>query len=230
MAKMRTLMALVLAMAVCSMAAAEWVPLPGDPVRLSELEQPYIVGDKAFSDFEITGTGNGGALAPDASSIYVRGGQETVSGDYGLEFVLSLLAGTGQEVSAKLTFKVAVTPEADMMIKDVSGFFPDVSATGSGVVGISETVLNGPATEGDIIAQLEFSKQEDDGGVNLKDSADFEPVKEIWITKDISISGGDADNGSAHISGFFQLYSQVPEPATMCLLALGGLPLLRRRR
>jgi len=235
MAKLRTLLALMVVMAVAPLATAEWVPLPGEPViSLAELQEPYIVGDKVFSDFSFDASATGGAIQPDLSSIFImKGMDDSEEGTYGVRFLTAFAAGKGQQVRVTMSFKVSILDDPefkDWYIKDVEGVLADASATGDGIVTMSENIFAGPVPQGDPIASLEFSKQENDGGVSLKDSAEFAPVKEIWVFKDIVISGGSADNGSGHLSSFFQFYSQVPEPATMGLLALGGLVLRRRKR
>ena len=64
----------------------------------------------------------------------------------------------------------------------------------------------------------------------LYDHEEFEPLRTIWVVKDIAIAGG-GPRGFATLSEFGQSFSQIPEPATMGVLALGGILLgIRRRR
>ncbi|MFZ0034254.1 MAG: PEP-CTERM sorting domain-containing protein [Sedimentisphaerales bacterium] len=211
-------------------ASAQWVPLTGAPVPISSLpDRTLIFGDKKFSEIDVFGIGVGGAIAPTADSLLVQGGQN--DGNYGLWFLLSWNAASGQSINADLNFKVSVLPGSDEYIKDVELVITGSSATGTGVVNVGETVWDAPFPDGDVIASLSASKQAGDDGAYLVAHKEFVPRKEIWIfSKDISITGGT--NGSAHLSGLFQFYSQtqVPEPATVCLLSIGGLILLRRRR
>ena len=234
MAKFKILSALTLVMVMASMATAEWVPLPGDPVSIEDIgEQPFIVGDKVFTDFEVFGISAGGALPPDAGSIFVLGGMDSETEDYGIKLTLGWEADQNQSVNVRLRFKVSIMDDAaydDYYIKDVWAELVDPAAAGSGLVAASETVLDGPVPGGDLLASLELSYQENDGGANMVDHEVFEPVREVWITKDIGISGGSADGGSASLSGLIQYYSQIPEPMTLSLLAVGALPLLRRRK
>ncbi len=214
-------------------ASAGWVPLTGAPNSLSSLEGGSLVfGDKEISEFDMFGFGGGGAVDPNTDEIFVQGGQNSVTGDYGLKFNFSWIAAPNQTVNATLSFKVSILPGFDdYLIKDVALAITGVSTNGTGVVSVGEEVWDVPfLTPGRYpIASLSCSKWKGSPLDYLVDYAEFAPVKEIWIcSKDISISGGIS--GSAHISEFYQFYSQIPEPATITLLGLAGAIVLRRRR
>jgi len=210
-------------------ASAGWVPLTGEPVSLSSLLQggSLVFGDKELSEIELFGFGDRGALDPNPDKMFVQGGQNSITGDYGLKFNFSWSAISNQTVNATLSFKVSILPEYDdYFIKDVRLDITGVSANGTGGVHLGEIVRD---TGGNVIASLSCSKQDDDGGAYLVDYAEFAPLKEIWIfSKDISITGGTS--GTGHLSEFFQYYSQIPEPATVVLLGLGALGLIRRKQ
>ena len=219
---------LVAVLVVCS-ATAGWTPVTGNPVPLSSIiGEPFIVGDKQISEIDVFGFSAGGALAPDYDTVFVQGGQDSATGDYGLRFLLSWNAGSNQVINANLHYKVSVLPAyEDLYIKDVKLMLLGVSATGNGVVSVGETIMDQPF--GDVLASLSSSKQEYDGGSKLISSGEFTPTKEIWIySKDISVTGNT--NGTAHLSEFYQFYSQIPEPATICLLGLGAIAVFGRRR
>lgn len=224
-------LATVTLISVLGTAQAGWVPLTGDPVSISSLiGQSLIVGDKQISEFDMFGIGTGGAIAPSADSVFVQGGVDDASGNYGLRFLLSWNAFSGQTVNANLGFKAAILPGyEDFYIDDVWLMVTGASATGTGGVNVAETLWDAPFPEGSVIASLSCSKQPDDGGIWLTDYAAFGPLKEIWVrSKDISITGGT--DGAAHLSEVFQFYSQVPEPATIALLGMGTLAMLKGRR
>lgn len=226
----RVILGCLVSALLATAASAGWIPLT-DRVTLSSLQgTPFTFGDKEISEFELFGFGDGGALDPNPDKMFVQGGWDTSSGDYGLRFNFSWAAGSYQTVNATLSFKVSILPEYDdRFIKDVSMYLTGAGATGTGVVSVVETVWDASFPEGNVIASLSCSKQDDDGGAYLVDSAEFAPLKEIWIfSKDISITGGTS--GVAHFSEFVQFYSQIPEPATITLLGLAGAIVLRRRR
>jgi len=224
----------IVALFACGTTFGTIIPLTGDPVTLASLDGTLVVGDKVFSEISLFGIGQGGALPPDADSVFVQGVMDDVTGDIGLSFLLSWAAFQNQSVNANIDFSVAIVDDpayADFFITDVSLIILDASATTSGGVAASETVLDtppGPA-QNPPLASLSVSKQDGDGGTQLLDAAQFEPAKIIWVSKDISITGGTAEDGSAHLSGFYQFFSQIPEPATIFLLGMGAMPLLYRR-
>jgi hypothetical protein len=212
-------------------ASAKWVPLT-DRVTLSSLQNggSLVFGDKEISEFDMFGFSSGGALAPNPDEMLVEGGKNSITGDYGLRFFsFSWVAVSKQVVNATLSFKVSVLPGSDGYIKDVS---LDLSGAGvSGLWGVVSATENVRNAKGDVIASLGCSSQDGDGGAYLVDRAEFTPVREIWIlSKDISVIYYGTRPGAAHLSEFYQYYSQVPEPATICLFGLGVLGLLRRRK
>ncbi len=135
-------------------ASADFIPLTGDPVALDVIQgqEPFTVGDKCFSDFEVFGSASGGALALSASDLYIQGLQDTVTGDYGLRFITSMNAAQNQTVNINLSFVVSICEaySPPYLIKDVSMLFPGASANGSGIVNASESVFDGPIPGGSL--------------------------------------------------------------------------------
>jgi len=223
------LLSFLVTVLVVGSASAGWTPVTGSPVPLSSIiGGSFTVGDKVVSDIDVFGFSAGGALAPDYDKVFVQGGQDSDTGDYGLRFLLSFNAGSNQVINANLHYKVSVLPEyEDQYIHDVRLMLLGVSATGNGIVSVGETIMDQPF--GNVLSSLSSSKQEYDGGAKLISSSEFTPTKDIWIySKDISVTGNT--NGTAHLSEFYQFYSQVPEPATICLLGLGAIAVFGRKR
>ena len=256
MALARSLVALTLVLAIfSSVASANFIATTHDPVSLASLAgKTFTVSDKVFSNFSLFGFSLGGAFKPSLEGIFVQGGYDDQTGNVGLRFITSWTAGAGQLLNAKLGFDVAVADDGRSLIEDVSMVLSDASATGASVIAASETVT-GPT--GAILAQLSVSKQVGDGNFYLCDHADFRPVGTIHVSKDFSVVGGafysidggtlpDGDlppatnyvipsgipigNGVAHVSGFYQYFSQVPEPASLALLGFGATAILAHRK
>lgn len=210
-------------------ASAAWEKIT-DPVPLSSLPGSSLtVGDKEFSEFNLDIIiVDGGAIIPNPDMMTVQGVRDIDTNDYGLRFNdFTWTVASNQIITVDLSFKVSILPGFDdYYIKDVWLYLTGAGAGGTGVVSAGENIWD-DLPGGTQLASL--TAWCDAGNAQLSDSAEFAPVKEIYIqTKHISVTGGT--NGSAHFSEFFQFYSQVPEPATVCLLGLGGLILLHKKR
>ncbi|MGA1979023.1 MAG: PEP-CTERM sorting domain-containing protein [Sedimentisphaerales bacterium] len=222
---------IILSCLICIMlatsASAAWVSLT-DVFPLSSLQgESLIFGDKEISEFTLSGIADGGALPPNPATMTVQGGQDSITGDYGLKFNFSWNAGPGQTVNATLDFKVSVRDGYDdYFIKDVTLDITGASADGNGVVNVGEDVRD---VSNNPLVLLSCSAWQDSPAALLIDYAEFAPLKAIWIhSKDVSITGGVS--GSAHISEFYQYYSQVPEPATLVLLGTASIWIFARKK
>lgn len=224
--------ALFLAVALASPVQADIIELNpdgSDSINLAAVldgDNIVRVGDKDF-DFRVpTFQASGGAVAPTSSSIDLFGSQNP-AGDFGLKFQLNgFNVASGQSVDGLLEFTVTAN-DPNLVINDVEMIMQGGASAGTGVATIVEGVQfaqNGaPALEENLFVA-------DTPGFNQLQDAAFliSPSKSIFVSKDIGVSGGT--NGSAQISAFTQHFSQIPEPATAALFALGGLVMIRRRR
>jgi len=220
---------------LASSAQAAWVPIDDEFIPISSIPTGGLeVGDKIFSDFDVTAIAAGGAFAPSADSLLVRGGQNDATGDYGLQFRLAWVVGSEQIINANIDFKVSIAAGYDpWFMEDAVLFLMNAGATGTGSVSANEIIYDS-SFMGNALAALDTSREYGDGGSDLIDHSQFvideEPVlaKEIWVETSIIISGGTV--GTAQLTEVFMLYSQVPEPATILMLGLGSLALLRSRK
>ncbi len=230
MNRSKVLLSCLVVIAMASGASASWISLT-DNVPLSSLDGGSLsFGDKEFSEFVLSGLASGGAVEPNLNQMTIQGVQDVATGDYGLRFDMhSWNAGSDQTVNVNLSFKASILPGYDdYFIKDIWLYITGAGATGTGLVEAGENVWDS-FPGGTIVASLSCSKQDGDNGAYLADFAEFTPLKEIWIqTKYMSLTGGTG--GTAHLSEFFQFYSQIPEPATVVLLGIGGLVIMVRKR
>lgn len=212
-----------------SSVQAAWVPLTSTMPISSIPAGGLVVDDKLFSDFLVDGLAQGGALKPTASTVFVQGGKESVTGDYGLKFFLDWDAGSNQSINVNIDYKVSILPGyASYFIDGAWTLLSLAGATGSGVVAATETLWDAPLPFGDWLATLSTSWQVGGSGLDLKDYANFAQVKQMWVNNGFTVTGGLS--GTAKLNEVFQMYTQIPEPATLILLGLGSLALLRKRR
>lgn len=215
---------------ITSSTQATWVPLTGDMITISSVPAGgLVVGDKLFSEFEVTGIAEGGALTPNADSVHVQGGIEDDTGQYGLRFRLNCDVGSEQSINAGINYVVSILDGHDQLFIDGANMVLSVAgATGTGVVSATETIWDGPMTTSNWLATLNTSWQVGDSDLNLRDYASFTQTKQIWARNGITITGGD--NGTAKLNEMFQMYNQIPEPATVILLGLGSFSLFKTRK
>ncbi len=221
--------------------------LIGDSYYLSDINTGggILIGDKLFDSFFVTFTNSVGANAPGLSEIKLTPIQILKSGapfggDYG--FIVN-----GAWSAPGLT-RADSTIWFHSKIVDEGYYFKDselwLSASGvsndtvSGQASVSENIYPSPPSGlPESIADM-YVYFKDDTHKLFHDAAAFDPITEIWVVKDVMVYGGINDLGSAHISEFWETFSQggnpVPEPGTLALLAFGAIGLAayawRKRR
>ena len=196
------------------------------------------VDDKVFSDFTVVPTtlvpsGLTQTVTPDVTSIRLTG--VFMSGELGIGFSGLWQAIGGELADTVITFKV--TADTPHLIADntlgMQGYLADNGAS----VTISEDVYaRTPDEFSDLpiahkeIYHTDFTTKEIDHQEFADEFGAALALAEIWVRKDVGASGGLQPEGIAAISYFYQTFSQIPEPATMAILFIGGAALIKRKR
>ncbi|MHC4641941.1 MAG: hypothetical protein ACYS32_09875, partial [Planctomycetota bacterium] len=183
-------------------ATAAWMPL-SDLVSISDLpDASLIVGDKFFSEFEINGIIIGGGEEPTAESVFIQGGWDGETGNYGIRLKFDWSVGSNQSINAGINFKLSILPDYDQSFIDKAILIiEEPEATGTGVVAATETIWDGPMPWGNWLTTLSCSWQVGDAGLNLKDYANIADTKQMWIRKGITITGGDQGTANSQYLG-----------------------------
>jgi hypothetical protein len=187
-------------------------------------------GHLQFSDFEVQTSASGGATMPDADSIDIQVFTNEFD-DVVLQFGSAWIAANpGSFTNTIVRFKVTCLD--DYYLTDNALGLLSCTTEEDGVTGVTESVFDiYPLDEG---AEMIGRKTVYEGvpGTKLNDSLtwDTQP-QEVWVNVNPYAMAGSS--GYAQLGQFFVSFGTggpIPEPATLTLLAVGGLALLRRKR
>jgi hypothetical protein len=217
---MKTLITIMVAVAVLTMC------VPAQAILLSELLQgaTIVSGDKLFSDFHSwTTTSTEDPVNP--ADITVSEYQNPTNLEYGLKFTsdaLKLESMGGLEVN----FDFIVTPTRPNYL--ISDNTLTMAASGWGNIFLAETASDAA----DESVQLAYKYNVIQGGGTFQILTDHQvytvPVQSVHVHKYIQIDWA-GDDTAPQLTEFTQTFSQVPEPATLAILGLGGLLFARKK-
>ena len=185
------------------------------------------VGDKLFGNFSFSYIDTDGISSDDLTRSNVT--LSTLSNviGFGLQFQQPLLAIGPVIKDISLAYTAAVVQPSGNLISDIHLAIPGSSSGNGGLGTVGETALVG-GFGGTSIGTLQASTPaatNDVLAINI-----VPPQPELWVQKNVTVTGGNAANGFASISEIDQTYSQVPEPSTVLLVGLGLLGLVAVNR
>lgn len=199
------------------------------------------VGDKLFTNFEVTTSGEGNFIS-DPALIHVEAAP--APGDFGIQFLGPIVAFADGSVRSSIAhmhiaFDVTVVDQP-LLIKDIGLSFNGIGVAnhGSSLASVTETAFAGQALVGQaevnsLNPPFSLSKKIDLAGAYHK----IRVEKDIIVYANVNTPPPQALlplPGGAYafskISLIEQRFSQVPEPATLALLGLGAVVLFRGRR
>ena len=206
-----------IALAVMCAPASEAQIILGPTISMANLtnNQTIIVGDKAFTDFSISG---------DYQANQVNVTPILEGGNFGIRFSGALFSG-GTPMDFNLGYQVSVTNSLNL-ISAANLLFNGQVTFGVGVAQVVEQVFtnnNQLAGQMQVFASATTNQ--------LSASLPITPPQPLLtLSKDVLISAELP--AFATISTIDQTFTQVPEPSALALAAAGfaGLVLLRRRR
>lgn len=244
MARVRIVRLILLAGVVLSSASSVWAEIipvldgSQNPIEFTLEEVMAMpdglrVGDKVFSDWVFTDDSQNGGLAPTPEGITVKGVFFDLNGngvfdslgdEIGLCFSGGWSAFADQIADTIIEFKV--TADEPFLIVDNTLKMTAAGSAGTGQASIVEALFSDANLDNLVVRKVVFDNAQ---GIQHVDHAEFPPgYTELWVVKDVIVNGGG--DGMAHISQFYNVFSQVPEPSSLLLLCAGAVLLFARRR
>lgn len=225
----------VASLACCSISVAAVTNLnPGQSVSLSNYVgtgNAILIGDKLFADFSYVAGGVSNNLSPNAINLIA------LSNSVGFGLSITGPFDSFGNISKDFIFQysVDVTNNPGFLISDIHMTYNGNSYGTGGYSTIDESAYSNGFGAG-FIGQIDVYNYGTNApplpGPQLEDQFVFaQGYDKVYVQKDIVLGGFNATDHSS-ISIINQTFSQVPEPSSMTLAAIGlaGLWVWRRRR
>jgi hypothetical protein len=221
-AKAVLLVGFISALGVGSLRAQVYTDTLADLMDPNGTYNSLTIDDKTFSQFNIVGSG---LTSFDPANIivtaYVNSGIEYLTWSGNISFT------GGGPSTADLLLNYVVTSSAgsiDMIDQAYTG-----TATGNGLLAISETVATG-SFGGTVVGSSQLSNYDlSDPPAEFNDYLTIQPPQTLlYVTKDIALAIPNDSLTLVTVSQVTQSFHQIPipEPATLLLGSLGGALLL----
>jgi hypothetical protein len=186
-----------------------------------------LVGDKVFSDFTFDSSATGSLIAlSETQFTYVT--VVNAPSAIGFQFASAIGALPNSSMSIMIGWLVT-SPNTDIQSNHL-GF--TASSFGNASASVQETYCKGGPVTGCLPANTsELSVFTGQGGTQLVDSDEFDPVAVLGIAKTIDVTAGNFS--FANITNITQTVDQlaeIPEPATAMVMGCGLLALSLMRR
>jgi hypothetical protein len=203
---------------------------PGQAINLATVINNGLqiqIGDKLFADFSFSYSdltlGGSGDIPLVSSNVNLTALSNIIG--YGLEFTQPLSAIGQKTKDVALRYSATVT-DPNFLISDVH--LAITGAAGNGGLGsVGESVFVGgfgANQVGTLQATLPHSSND------VTTALIVPPVTQLYVEKDVLVTGGSAANGFATVTIIDQTFSQIPEPSTALLVGLGLLAVVALKR
>ena len=173
------------------------------------------VGDKLFGNFFFQYSDTDGLSSDDLTESNITLSTIANVVGFGLQFTQPLLAIGPVIKDIGIQYTASVTDPTNMISDIHLAITGSAGNGGLGTVGEQALVGGfGGTNVGSISASIPGSTT---AAANI-----VPPVPELWIEKDVTVTGGSNANGFASISIIDQTFSQVPEPSTLLLVGVAA--------